>query len=158
MARSHPHSGHHSRNRGTRPLDRLHTPQTITTDQGRQFESQLFHFLAKLCGIQLSLATAHHPTGNGLAECTLKAAIMYHSNSVCWNTKKYISKRKTSKTLSLNHACYHVVRSAAYWWTQHFQFILNPVLFKHSVLHFFIYLFIYLISNKNLQLFYKLMC
>jgi hypothetical protein len=29
-------------------------PHTITTDQGRQFESQLFHSLAKLCGIRLS--------------------------------------------------------------------------------------------------------
>jgi len=29
-------------------------PQTITTDQGRQFESQLFHSLVKMCGIHLS--------------------------------------------------------------------------------------------------------
>jgi hypothetical protein len=41
-------------------------PQTITTYQGRQFESQVFHFLAKLCGIQLSQTTAHHPAANGL--------------------------------------------------------------------------------------------
>jgi cleavage and polyadenylation specificity factor subunit 1 len=29
-------------------------PQTITTDQGRQFESQLFRSLARMCGTQLS--------------------------------------------------------------------------------------------------------
>ena len=32
-------------------------PQSITTDQGRQFESQLFHSLAKMCGIHLSRRT-----------------------------------------------------------------------------------------------------
>jgi hypothetical protein len=74
MARSHPHSGHHSRNRGTRPLHRL----DIATVQGRQLESQLFHSLAKLCGIQLFWTTAHYPTANGLVEHfhrTLKTAI-----------------------------------------------------------------------------------
>jgi cleavage and polyadenylation specificity factor subunit 1 len=59
-------------------------PQTITTDQGRQFESQLFHFLAKLCDIQLSRTTAHHPAANGLVERfhrTLKAAaVMCHAD------------------------------------------------------------------------------
>jgi cleavage and polyadenylation specificity factor subunit 1 len=58
-------------------------PQTITTDQGRQFESQLFQSLAKLCGIQLSRTTAHQPADNGLVECfhrTLKAAIMCHTD------------------------------------------------------------------------------
>jgi transposase InsO family protein len=57
--------------------------QTITTDQGRQFESQLFHSLAKLCGIQLSRTTAHHPAANKLVEYfhrALKAAIMYHAD------------------------------------------------------------------------------
>jgi transposase InsO family protein len=43
-------------------------PQTITTDQGRQFESQLLHSLAKLCGIQLPRTTAHHPAANGPME------------------------------------------------------------------------------------------
>jgi transposase InsO family protein len=43
-------------------------PQTINTDQGCQFESQLFDFLAELCGVQLSWTTAHHPTANGLME------------------------------------------------------------------------------------------
>jgi transposase InsO family protein len=58
-------------------------PQTITTDQGRQFESQLFHSLAKLCGIHLSRITAYHPAANGLVERfhrTLKAAIMCHAD------------------------------------------------------------------------------
>jgi transposase InsO family protein len=79
MAKSHPHSGRHSRNRGTHPLNR----QTITTDQGRQFEFQLFHSLAKLCGIQLSRTTACHPAANGLVKRvhrTLKAAIICHAD------------------------------------------------------------------------------
>jgi cleavage and polyadenylation specificity factor subunit 1 len=62
-------------------ISRFGCPQTIKTDQGCQFESQLFHSLDKLCGIQLSRTTAHHPTANGLMECfhpTVKAAIMCH--------------------------------------------------------------------------------
>jgi len=35
--------------------------QTITTDQGRQFESQLFHSLVKMCGIHLSRTTPTTP-------------------------------------------------------------------------------------------------
>jgi hypothetical protein len=47
------------------------------------------------------------------------------------------SLQKTA--LSEQHYCYHVVwciiQYFVYWWTQHFQFILNPVSFKHSILH-----------------------
>jgi hypothetical protein len=62
---------------------RFGCPQTNTTDQGRQFESQLFHSLARLCRIQLSRKTAYHPAANGLVERfhrTLKAAIMCHAD------------------------------------------------------------------------------
>jgi cleavage and polyadenylation specificity factor subunit 1 len=62
-------------------ISRFGCPQPITTDQGRQFESQLFKSLPKMCGIQLSWTTAHHPAANGLVERfhrTLKAAIMCH--------------------------------------------------------------------------------
>jgi hypothetical protein len=52
-------------------ISRFGHPQTITTDQGRQFESQL------------SRTTAYHPAANGLVERfhrTLKAAIMCHAD------------------------------------------------------------------------------
>jgi cleavage and polyadenylation specificity factor subunit 1 len=64
-------------------ISRFGCPQTIITDQGRQFESQLFYSLARLCGIQLSRTSAHHPAANGLVERfhrTLKAAIMCHAD------------------------------------------------------------------------------
>jgi hypothetical protein len=64
-------------------ISRFGCPQTITTDQGHQFEPQLFNSLARLCDIQLSRTTAHHPASNGLVERfhrTLKAAIMCHAD------------------------------------------------------------------------------
>jgi cleavage and polyadenylation specificity factor subunit 1 len=60
-------------------ISRSGCPQTITINQGSQFESQLFHSLARLCGIQLSKTTAYHPAANGLVELfhwTLKAVMM----------------------------------------------------------------------------------
>jgi transposase InsO family protein len=65
-------------------ISRFGCSLTITTDQGRRFELQLFQSLAKMCGIQLSWTTAHHPVGNnGLVERfhrTLKAAIICHAD------------------------------------------------------------------------------
>jgi len=64
-------------------ISRFGCPQSITTDHGRQFESQLIHSLAKICGIHICRTTPHHPAANGLVERlhrTMKAAIMCHAN------------------------------------------------------------------------------
>ncbi|GFQ75461.1 gag-pol polyprotein [Trichonephila clavata] len=62
---------------------RFCVPTTITTDQGRQFESSLFLALARLLGVQRIRTTEyHHPQSNGLIEefhCPLKAEIMCHA-------------------------------------------------------------------------------
>jgi transposase InsO family protein len=64
-------------------ISRFVCPKIITTDQGRQFESQLFHSLVKMCGIQLRRTTPKHPAANGLVERlhrTMKAAIICHAD------------------------------------------------------------------------------
>jgi hypothetical protein len=46
--------------------------------------ANLFHILAKLCGIHLTRTSPHHPAANGHVERlhrTLKAAIMCHADN-----------------------------------------------------------------------------
>ncbi|GFT14847.1 putative gag-pol protein [Nephila pilipes] len=64
-------------------ITRFGTPLVITTDQGTQFEAQLFQELSKLIGFKRNRTTSYHPQANGCIERwhrTLKASIMCHEN------------------------------------------------------------------------------
>lgn len=47
---------------------RFGCPLRLTTDQGRQFESALFHRLSQVLGCQRIHTTAYHPQSNGVVE------------------------------------------------------------------------------------------
>jgi hypothetical protein len=49
-------------------ISRFGPPLEIVTDQGRQFESQLFHELSRTIGFARLRTTAYHPQSNGLIE------------------------------------------------------------------------------------------
>jgi hypothetical protein len=62
-------------------ISRLGVPLVLVTDQGRQFEADLFSELSKVIGFHRVRTTAYHPQSNGILERfhrTLKAALMAH--------------------------------------------------------------------------------
>ncbi|UYV76054.1 hypothetical protein LAZ67_13002338 [Cordylochernes scorpioides] len=68
-------------------ISRYGVPATITTDQGREFESHLFKDLTSLIGTNRIRTTAYNPAANGLVERLhrqIKAAIMASGNTINW--------------------------------------------------------------------------
>ena len=64
-------------------ISRYGALETLTTDQGSQFDSQLFLVLLQLIGCNRTRTTAYHPASNGMIQRwhrSLKSAIMCHSN------------------------------------------------------------------------------
>lgn len=70
-------------------ISRYGSPETISTDQGAQFESHLMAELNKLLGINRIRTTSYHPQANGLVERfhrQLKASLRCVCDSVHWST------------------------------------------------------------------------
>jgi transposase InsO family protein len=68
---------------------RFGVPHRCTSDQGRQFMSDLFRKFSNLFGIKLYRTTAYHPQCNGMIERvhrTLKSALKAHNNPSWFET------------------------------------------------------------------------
>ena len=69
-------------------ISRFGTPSTVSTDRGRQFESNLWMQLMQLLGTKRIQTTAYHPIANGMVERLhqqLKASLKAHPNPVTWS-------------------------------------------------------------------------
>lgn len=65
-------------------VSRFGTPKVLTSDQGRQFESELFQHLLQAIGTKFIRTTGYHPQSNGLIENwhrTLGASLRCHDKT-----------------------------------------------------------------------------
>uniref|UniRef100_A0ABD2W2S8 Integrase catalytic domain-containing protein n=1 Tax=Trichogramma kaykai TaxID=54128 RepID=A0ABD2W2S8_9HYME len=68
-------------------VSRFGAPQTITSDQGLQFESELFNELCNLLGTNRIRTTPYHPSSNGMIERwhrDFKTALIAFESSESW--------------------------------------------------------------------------
>ncbi|ROT72546.1 Gag-Pol polyprotein [Penaeus vannamei] len=68
-------------------ISRFGTPDTVTTDRGAQFESELWHQLMVLLGSKRIRTTAYHPCANGMVERLhrhMKQALTSSSSNRRW--------------------------------------------------------------------------
>lgn len=68
-------------------IARFGCPLRLTSDQGRQFESELFKHLMSFLGVEKIRTTAYHPQGNGAVERmhrSLKVALRARLNNENW--------------------------------------------------------------------------
>lgn len=68
-------------------ISRYGVPVRVTTDQGRQFEAELFRHLMQILGIQRCRTTAYHPQSNGCVERwhrSLKTSLTAHLSADSW--------------------------------------------------------------------------
>jgi cleavage and polyadenylation specificity factor subunit 1 len=80
-------------------VSRFSVPDVISTDQGRQFESELFRSLMSTFGIHHIRTSPYHPQANSMVERfhrTLKSALIAHE-SPHWTTKLPVVLRNTIK-------------------------------------------------------------
>ena len=68
---------------------RFGVPEWVTTDRGRQFESELFHKLLALLGTRNIHTTAYHPQANGAVE-RLHRSLMASLRAVLTNDAKWL--------------------------------------------------------------------
>ncbi|GFU02073.1 retrovirus-related Pol polyprotein from transposon opus [Nephila pilipes] len=84
---------------------RFGVPATIITDQGLQFESQLFRSIAAICGAKVGHTTPYHPQCNGKVEGlhrTLKGAIKAHNN-IKWTESTVLLGLRAALRPDVNH-------------------------------------------------------